>query len=573
MTQANDGWKLSQHPPVNELLNRTVHVVRSFAEGQQAHLHELVKIGLALSAEKNLDHLFEMIVSEARRFTNADGGTLYIKREREDLLDFTIVQNDTLGIRIGGAKSKISWPPVMLNCPDGSENHRNVSAHCVLIGQAINIPDVYEAHGFDFQGTKDFDATTGYRSKSMLVIPMRNHEDEVIGVLQLLNVRDRSTGEVIPFPVYEIDIITCLASQAAIALTNMRLIKGLETLLYGFVKSIAVAIDEKSPYTAGHILRVAELTEKIALRINEKQDGPFGPVSLHADELAELKLAAWMHDVGKITTPEHVVDKATKLSTIIDRIELVRYRIEILKRDAEIARLKRALADRSQYPVDSLEPPTELDLDAVLSFLEQVNVGGEFLKDDAVQKINQFAATRLRINDEETTLLNDDEVENLAIRKGTLTVKERDIINNHVNTTLRMLEDLQFPKKLRNVPHYAGMHHEKINGSGYPRGLKAKDLPLQARILAVADVFEALTAADRPYKKGKLLSESIRILGFMIKDGHLDGDVCDIMIESGLVIDYARETLSKRQCDEFEWKGRKYSIKENPETASRKQDE
>ena len=562
MSLSDDSKKLSEHPAVNQLLRETVHVVRSFAEGQLAHLHEMVKIGLALSAEKNIDCLLEMIVSEARRFTNADGGTLYIRRDKENILDFSIVQNDSLGIRMGGTRGKITWPPVMLYCPDGSENHKNVSAHCALKGLAVSIPDVYEAEGFDFQGTKDFDATTGYRSRSMLVIPMRDHEDEVIGVLQLLNVRDRATGEVTPFPAHEVEIITSLASQAAIALTNMRLIKGLETLLYGFVKSIATAIDEKSPYTAGHILRVAELTEKIAQRISEKVDGPFGAICFSNDELAELKLAAWMHDVGKITTPEYVVDKATKLSTIFDRIELVSYRIEILKRDAEIYRLKAAvLAGQGALTEEVIAPaPLVEELDDALSFLAQVNEGGEFLRDEAIEKVNRLAGTKLSVNGREIPLLSDDEVENLSIRKGTLSAGERALINNHVLTTMRMLQDLQFPKKLKHVPLYAGMHHEKLDGSGYPHNLDDKALPLQARILAVADVFEALTAADRPYKKGKLLSESMRILGFMVKDGHLDGDVCDVLVESGLIQDYATTVLAERQRDAFTWNSKTYSL-------------
>ncbi|MFC1523160.1 HD domain-containing phosphohydrolase [Thermodesulfobacteriota bacterium] len=554
----------SEHPAINELLRKTVNIVRGFSESQMSHIHELVKIGLALSAEKHLERLLEMIVNEARRFANADGSTLYIKREKEDLLDFEIIQNDTLNVRMGGAKGKITWPSVPLKHPDGTDNYQNVSAYCALKGEAINIPDVYDAEGFDFQGTKDFDAQTGYRSKSMLVIPMRDHEDTVIGVLQLLNVVDQATGEVISFPPDEIEIITSLASQAAIAVTNVRLIKGLEELLNGFVRTIADAIDEKSPYTAGHIQRVAELSEKIALQIHGSGKGDFQDIQFNEDEMAELRMAAWMHDVGKITTPEYVVDKATKLETIFDRIEIVRHRIEILKRDIEIRHLKEALAGHKHDDAEvnrSLHDEF-LQLDETLEFLERVNIGGEFLDDQSLERLEEISRYSLQVAGEQRPLINDDEVRNLSIRKGTLTSKEREVINNHVSMSIRMLEELPFPKKLRNVPLYAGMHHEKLDGSGYPRGLMEDDIPMQARLLAVADVFEALTAADRPYKEGKKLSESMRILGFMVKDRHLDGEILNLMVESGMVKEYARTILAERQQDDFEWNGKKYRIRE-----------
>lgn len=543
------------------LLARAAGEVSDFTRDLQSHLHELVKIGLALSAEKNLDCLLEMIVSEARRFTNADGGTLYIRNDA-DQLEFSIAQNDTLRVRMGGpGGEKISWPPVNLKNKDGSWNHKNVSAHCAIVGEAVNIADVYVAAGFDFQGTKAFDATTGYRSRSMLVIPMRDHEDEVIGVLQLLNAKDRQSGEVLGFPEHEVDFITSLASQAAIAITNMRLIKGLEELLYAFVQSIASAIDEKSPYTGGHVTRVAELTESIFNLINQTETGGFADVNFSPEEVEEVRLAAWMHDVGKVSTPEYVVDKSTKLETIFDRIELVRYRIELLKKDAEIRLLRMRLEEKG-LPADTAEMEQELsELSANLAFLETANVGGEFLADGKVEKIKELAGLNIDIGGRTVPLLNENELENMLIRKGTLTGKERDIINNHVNVGIKMLGSLPFPKKLRRVPDFAGAHHEKLDGSGYPRRLKGDEISFQGRVLAVADVFEALTAADRPYKEGKLLSESMRILGFMVKDKHLDSDLCDFIVESGLVMDYARKHLSDRQQDDFAWKGKTYSVK------------
>ncbi len=528
--------------------------VRAFADDQLNRIKELVKIGMALSAEKNLDRLLEMIVSEARRYTNADGGTLYIRNDSSRSLEFTIVQSDSLGVRLGGTGGRIDWQPVPLFTPDGRENHANVCAFCALKGETINIADVYDADGFDFQGTREFDASTGYRSRSMLLVPLRDHEDEVIGVLQLLNCRNRRTGEVIPFPDQDIHDTESLASQAAIAVTNMRLVRELENLFNSFLRAIAAAIDEKSPYTSGHVERVAELSEELARRVGESRAPAFADVSFSEEELKEIRMAAWMHDVGKITTPEYVVDKATKLETIFDRIELVRLRAEILKRDIEIARLKSGGGGGSGRQMDTGT------LERDLAFIEKCNIGGEFMDDDSIDRLRRLGGRTIEVNGETQPFLNDDELKNLSIRKGTLTDEERAVINNHVTLTIRMLEKLPFPRKLRRVPLYAGMHHEKLDGSGYPRGLLAPDIPLPARILAIADVFEALTAADRPYKPGKMLSESVRILEFMVRDGHLDSDLCDLLVESGLVIDYARRVLSARQIDDFVWRGRTYRV-------------
>ena len=543
---------------IRELLDDIVEHVRLFAERQLSHIYELVKIGLGLSAEKQLDRLLEMIVREARRFTNADGGALYIRDEEREVLDFAIVQNDSMGVHMGGTGTPVSWSSVLLYQPDGTENHKNVSAHCALSGKAVNIADVYAAEGFDFQGTKDFDSSTGYRSQSMLVIPMRDHEEEIIGVLQLINARDRENGAVCPFPAEEVEMVTSLASEAAVAVTNMRLVRGLENLLNSFIQTIADAIDEKSPYTGGHILRVAAMTESIVEKINHAANGPFAAVNFTSAEVAEIRMAAWLHDIGKITTPEFVVDKATKLETVFDRIELVRSRVEILKRDREIRRLKDLLA--KQQSGAATDDPDHSDLDHHLKFLEEVNYGGENLPEESIERIKQIASVGLNIGGKPAPLLDSDEVKNLSIRQGTLTEDERQRVGNHVNVSIRMLEGLPFPKKLRRVPLYAGLHHEKLDGSGYPRGLKNGDIPLPGRVLAVADIFEALTASDRPYKRGKQLSESMRILEQMVHDGKLDGDVCDLLVESGLVLEYARASLTDWQMDDFEWRGKVYSV-------------
>ncbi|MBU3937777.1 MAG: GAF domain-containing protein, partial [Proteobacteria bacterium] len=490
------------------LADRVVREVREFSESQSNHLSQLVKIGLGLSSEKNIDRLLGRIVREARNFTNADGGTLYIMESERATLDFAIVQNDSLGVFMGGSGEAISWPPVPLRFADNQENHRNVSAHCALTGEPVNIADVYDAEGYDFQGTRDFDASTGYRSRSMLVIPLRDHVDEVIGVLQLLNAKDRETDAVVPFPEHEVGMVMSLASQAATALTKMRLVRELENLLDAFVRTIGDAIDEKSPYTAGHVFRVANLTEEIALEVNSATTGKFGSVSFSPDELAEIRMAAWLHDVGKITTPEHLMDKATKLQTIFDRIELIRHRVEISRLTEELIRVENEPCQRQEVPHPSrrsVRKPEEWQ--EIINFLDTINLGGEGLSAENIAKVRRLAGITYVVGGVELPLLAPDEVENLCVPKGTLTMAERKVMNHHVEMSIRMLEGLPFPKKLRNVPAYAGMHHEKLNGTGYPRGLENGAIPLPARMLALADVLEALTAADRPYKPGKTLSE------------------------------------------------------------------
>ncbi len=543
------------------LADRVVREVRAFSEGQANHLAQLVKIGLGLSSEKNIDRLLERIVREARHFTNADGGTLYIKEDERETLDFAIVQNDSLGVFMGGSGEAISWPPVPLRLQDNQENHRNVSAHCALTGVPVNIPDVYDAEGFDFQGTRDFDASTGYRSCSMLVIPLRDHEDEVIGVLQLLNAKDRETGAVVPFPEHEVGMVMSLASQAAIALTKIRLVRGLENLLDAFVRTIGDAIDEKSPYTAGHVFRVANLTEQIALEVNRADTGKFAPISFSVEELAEIRMAAWLHDVGKITTPEHLMDKATKLETIFDRIELIRHRVEIFRLNDALTRLVNEPCPRKEgSPVASSVEKGE-EWQEIINFLDAINLGGEGLSAASIEKVQRLAGITYAMSGMELPLLGPDEVENLCVQRGTLTTAERKVMNHHVEMSIRMLEGLPFPKKLRNVPVYAGMHHEKLNGGGYPRGLASGAIPLPARMLALADVLEALTAADRPYKQGKMLSEAMSILEGMVGRGDLDGDLCDLVVASGLIARFAHD-LSERQRDDFFWRGTRYPISE-----------
>ncbi|MBZ0266431.1 GAF domain-containing protein [bacterium] len=549
----------SDNPRINGLLNYIVTELKDFTEEQAGHITELSAIGKALSAQKDPSLALEKILAQARRFTNADGGTLYLENEDETELVFHVVHTESLNIFMGGTSGKeVTIPNVKIILEDGTKNMQNVSAYVANTNEIVNIPDVYEAEGFNFDGTKKFDKALNYRSKSMLVIPMTDHEDELIGVLQLINARDRISGETIPFTHETEEMVQSLASQAAVVLTQQKLIRDLKELFESFIRAIATAIDEKSRYTGGHISRVTELTMMLAHKLNEIDEGPFAEFQFTANEMEELRIAAWMHDTGKITTPEHVVDKSTKLETIFDRVELLKTRwqtIRTLKRmEAEKRKVEvlTSNGNSSEAKLQEIDKNLENDLAQLnddLDFIVRMNTGGEFLQDEFLERIQSIGKLTYEENGKTYPYLTEDEIENLCIRKGTLTHDEREIINNHATMSIRILEKLTWPKKLVRVPEIAGAHHEKLDGTGYPNGLKELDLSLQARILAVADVFEALSAKDRPYKAPMPLSQAVKILGFMVKDRHLDGHIVDLFTSTNMHLEYAKKHLNPAQID------------------------
>ena len=586
----------------------------------------MISTGLALSAERDHNRLMETILLEAKAICNADGGTLYLRTD-DNRLKFEIMRTDSLKIAMGGTTGKaITFPPLPMYREEeekdaegkpvldeagnpkkiSNPNHKNIASHAALTGETVNIPDAYEAVDFDFSGTKKFDEGTGYRSKSFLTVPLKNHQGDVIGVLQLLNAQDRTTNEVIPFSGEVQPLVEALASQAAVALDNQRLMEAQKKLFEAFIALIATAIDAKSPYTGGHCQRVPELSMMLARAANAATEGPFADFSLNHDQMYELQIASLLHDCGKVTTPEYVVDKATKLETIYNRIHEVRTRFEVVKRDAVIDYL-RGLIDGKDDP-DDLRARLEERLTALdddFAFVAESNVGGEFMAPEKIERLKRIATVKwTRTLDDriglsqaelervqgfeapelpvEENLLSDKpeqiikrtsgikadwgkfgfnmkmpenafnlgEVYNLSIARGTLTEEERFKINDHIVQTIIMLETLPFPKHLRRVAEYAGGHHEMMNGKGYPRGLTGDKMSPPARMMAIADIFEALTATDRPYKPPKKLSEAIKIMSFMKKDGHVDPDLFALFLKSGVYKEYADRFLRPDQVDE-----------------------
>lgn len=527
-----------------------------------SRLERLNKIGALLSKTQDVNSLLDTILVAAMELTRADGGTLYLRDDEHDQLEFAIMRNKSLGIAMGGSTgTPINLPALPLRRADEQANDSMVAVWAVVNDQTVNLDvtlgDTDSASQFDFSGPREFDRQTGYRSRSFLTVPMKDHEDHIIGVLQLINATDSDTQATGAFTTADQSLAESLASQAAIALTKRRLILQQETLFESFINMINAAIDEKSPYTGGHCQRVPELTMMLAEAATRCTEGPLAGFQMSDKDRYELKIAGLLHDCGKITTPVHVVDKATKLQTIFDRIELVETRYELFKRDAEIVALKQMLTAR-----DVKSPATEALLQAafeqevsVLSqefdFLKQCNTGGESMKLPEQERVRHIGETRVWKNrfGRPQPALTEDEMENLTIKAGTLTRLERQEINHHIVATNRMLDALPWPRHLANVPEYAGGHHERMDGKGYPRGLKGADMSLQARMMAVADIFEALTASDRPYKQGMTLSRSLEILANFAHNGHIDPNLFEVFVRSGAYREYGEKFLNAGQLD------------------------
>ena len=500
---------------------------------------EIMKINLALSSETDRNVLLEKILTLLRKLTSSDAGTLYIMSKDESKLDFKVVQNNSLNINIGGAKKNLDWAPLPFVLEDGSLNNQMVAIVCASEKRIINIKDVYKTTKYNFKGTKEFDNTTGYRSKSMLVIPLIDHENDVIGVLQLINKMDKR--EIVEFNKTDEKIIKSLASQAAMSLTNTQLILSLEEFLNAFVATIAKAIDAKSPYTADHIGKVEKIALLLAKAVNDDKT-IYKDIKYNDRDYKQIALAAWMHDIGKISMPDHIIDKATKLEKIFNRIELIESRFEVIKRDVEINYLKNNIT-KEEFQKEIVL------LNDYIDFLKTINKGGEFMHDEDIEKLNKIAKLTYLKEGKEVPLLTDDEFYNLSIKKGTLTTEEISIIRNHAHLSLEMISTLPFPKKYKDVLNIACNHHEKLNGKGYPRGLNEDQIAFEDRIMIFADVFEALTASERPYKDAMKLSQVYDILNTLGNNGEIDKDLTEFFFNHKILNEYAKDSLSSEQID------------------------
>ena len=562
-----------------------------------AKLDMLIDSGLMMSMERSRAKLLNHILHEGQRLLNCDGGTMYLVTPQKSLCFAERTREDILPLL-----------EIPLYDPEtGQANESYVSTYATIHRKSIIIDDIYKETCFDWSGTRDFDRQSGYRTISLLTVPMAPRNGEVIGILQFINALDPETGAIIPFPADIVVLVEALAAQAAVALDNLQLVGGYKATTENIIRIIASALDSKSPHTGYHCVRVPELAIMLAEAACKETKGALADFNFQSeDEWFEFRVGAWLHDCGKVTTPEYVIEKATKLDMINNRINEIRMRFEVLLRDAEVARLQTLLDGGDEMAANTLFEKQKAELLNDFAFIAECNLGKEMMDPVHINRIKAIAQkTWLRNFDDKLglswkeimrrqsepspplpvqefllydkpyhiiprtsdempdprmkikmtvpeNLYNYGEIHNLTVQKGTLTAEDRYKINEHIIETIKMLEQMPFPEFLRRVPEYASTHHETLDGRGYPRGLSAAELSIPARIMAIADIFEALTSSDRPYKGPYKLSESLRILHDMKNNHHIDADLFDLFLTSGIYLDYAGKFLDSSQIDEVD---------------------
>jgi HD-GYP domain-containing protein (c-di-GMP phosphodiesterase class II)/HAMP domain-containing protein len=589
------------------LMKETLSARTRALEVSGQKLERIIQLGIAMSAESDTERLLELILQGAKEISHADGGSLYLKEESESLA-FRIVINESLGIYQGGLSGH---PIVMPSVPlsrGGKPNMNNVVSYAYHTRKTVSIDDAYQEPNFDFSGTREFDEMNGYRSRSFLTVPLSLQGGRIIGALQLINSVSPDTGEIIPFSTDIQSFVEALSAEAAAVLNNKSLMEAQRRLFESLIHLIAGAIDTKSPYTGGHCARVPELAMMLADAAEKTETGPLASFRFaDSDDRHAFRIAAWLHDSGKVTTPEFVVDKAVKLETITNRIHEIRTRFEVVLRDIRLAEKDALLAGSDPGEAAKLREAEEASLMEDFRFVAECNDGACVTDEARTARLKAIAARTwyryfrkdlgLSLQEQERyiscgtesgpgweplladkpehiipnpavrhsmyerygfklphpgCLYNHGEIYNLSIRQGTLTTEERYKINEHIMQTIVMLDQLSFPETLARVPEYAGTHHETLTGSGYPCGIDAGGLSYPSRIMAIADIFEALTASDRPYKRAKPLSEAVSILHGMKQAGLIDADLFRLFLSSGVYKRYADRFLSREQLDDFD---------------------
>ena len=569
---------------------KEVHELSVAMDLMQSTINRFIKLINSLASEQNLDALLHSISHETMLISNADGVLTYLMNEEENALN--------PGILCSSDKNYIETdqlPPILMPEFDGL-----LSLFTKNRSSVICIDDCSDDAFKPLLELFETDHLT------MIALPLTNRNFEHIGLLCLLF--KHADGLTTESEKASLSFIQALSGFAAVTLESRQLLHMQEALLNSFIKLIAGAIDAKSPYTGGHCQRVPEITKMLAQSACDSNDEPFSNFTLSGKEWEALEIASWLHDCGKVTTPEYVVDKATKLETIYDRIHEVRMRFEVLKRDAEINYWQQLAEGGDKQALENTLTETLQQLDDDFAFIAECNEGGEYMSDDKIKRLNQIAQRtwtrtlddsigisweeanrKIRIKKQaipaEEQLLSDKpehiiereehermpednpwgfkldipeckynrgELYNLSVSRGTLSAEERYKINDHMTQTIMMLEKLPYPKHLRDVPKIAGGHHETMDGKGYPKRLIRDDMSLTARIMAIADIFEALTASDRPYKKAKTLSEAIRIMSFMRNDNHIDPDLFELFLTSGIYKKYGEQFLGPGQLDDVD---------------------
>lgn len=578
------------HRAARDLLEQQVRI-------RTAKLNMLIDSGLMMSREKSRDRLLAHILSEGQKLLHCDGGTIFL-----------VTQNKSLRFAIRTRDDVLPFEEIELYDPvSGKINDRYASTYAANHNKTVIINNVYDEQRFDCSGTQAFDIKTGYRTVSLLTVPMAPRNGQVIGILQFINALAPETGAVIPFPDDVVELVEALAAQSAVALDNLQLIEGQKATTESIIRVLASAIDTKSPHTGHHCVRVPELAMMLAEAACKQTQGPLAHFNFESeDQWLEFRVGAWLHDCGKVTTPEYVIEKATKLDMLFNRIHEIRMRFEVLLRDANIRRLETLLEGGNDLEADQKFDREKAELIRDFAFIADCNMGRESMHPSDCERIrtigektwlryfddtlglSQQDTMRLQADDKPAlpvteqllsdkpkhivprppnkvpdpalgikmnipeNMFNYGEIYNLSIQKGTLTAEERYKINEHIIETINLLEKIPFPDFLQRVPEYATTHHETLDGRGYPRKLTEKDLSIPARIMAVADIFEAITASDRPYKKPYKLSESLKILSNMKNNRHIDPDVFELFLTSGVYKEFAVKYLLPEQIDDVD---------------------
>ena len=506
---------------------------------RNVEMSELNKIGAALSAERDIDRLLALILSKSRHITSADAGSLYlvekgVKEGEPDVLKFVLPQNDSV---------TVAFPESRIPLDETS-----IAGYVALKGTPVNVADAYELPaGTPYRISRSFDTKSGYRTKSMMVVPMRDHQGVIIGVIQLINKKRDSTALLKPSSVVErvvvsfneldLELVMSLASQAAVALVNTRLIKDIKALFESFVQASVTAIESRDPTTSGHSGRVAELTVGLAQKIDESSSGLFAPVRFSRDQIQEIRYASLLHDFGKVGVREKVLVKAKKL--FFGEMLALRQRFGVIKRtvEAEYLRAKVACLERgggrdelAAIEADHVRHQAEIDvaLDVIAKSNEPTVLDGT----TASALLELPSRSYMDVDGVLRPYITANELESLSIRRGSLSEGERIEIESHVTHTFKFLSQIPWTGEFARVPEIAFAHHEKLDGTGYPRRLQAVDIPLQSRMMTISDIFDALVAWDRPYKKAVPVEKALDILDDEAKHGKLDPDLLRVFIEA-----------------------------------------
>ena len=522
---------------------------------------ELVRIGKALSSGRPFRELFTEIMAILRRATAAEGGTLYIYDNKSETLKAVVLINEPLKFESVVPDFDPLVAKGFIELPVTGAAAGAIAARCFAARRIIMVDDVESNDEFDFANVRKFDRENNYRTRAMTVFPLVSQDDKVIGVLQLIN-PDPETAK------RRMEFLSLLAAQIGIALNNALLVSEAQNLLASLVRMVVVAIDEKSPHTAGHCQRVTELTMMFADTLEKESEGPFAGFSMSEEERRELRMAALLHDVGKIITPSHILDKPTKLFTIYDRVGLLRERVRAWKLARDHAALKeRVRAAGMSELIDDSEDAESRRWQDDIDFLTGLNTNAVMMNPEAEQRLEEIASRRIPPLDGEegkvgadggdatsgesgARLLESDEKRDLAIRRGTLNSEERKVMEEHVAISIRLLQSIPWPRNLRRLVEYAGSHHENINGTGYPNRLRGDQMSVPARILGIADRFEGISAPDRPYRAVKMtLSRVMKIMTAMRDDEHIDPDLFEVFERRKVYLDYARRHLPPELID------------------------